>query len=82
MNIISSVWHFRTAKIDQVTKINIYRCDLCDGLISEAPDDLQYQIDKIDEIDNSFESAYDKQEPKLLLYNQCQKEYDIPSWVK
>jgi hypothetical protein len=82
MNIISSVWHFRTAKIDQVTKISIYRCDLCDGLIPDAPEDLQYQMDKIDEINNSFESEFDRQEPKLVLCNQCQKEYDIPSWVK
>jgi uncharacterized protein with PIN domain len=82
MNIISSIWHFRTAKIDKDAKINVFRCDLCDSLIPEAPEDLQYQIDKIDEINNSFESAYDKQEPKLLLCNQCQKEYDIPSWIK
>jgi uncharacterized protein with PIN domain len=82
MNIISSIWHFRTAKIDKDAKINVFRCDLCDSLIPEAPEDLQYQIDKIDEINNSFESAYDKQEQKLLLCNQCQKEYDIPSWIK
>jgi hypothetical protein len=59
MNIISSIWHFRTAKIDKDAKINVFRCDLCDSLIPEAPEDLQYQIDKIDEINNSFESAYE-----------------------
>ena len=50
--------------------------------VPEAREDLQCQIDKIDEIDNSFETAYDKQEPRLLLCNQCEKEYDIPSWIK
>ena len=64
MNIISSVWHFRTAKIDKDAKITIHRCDLCDGLIPDAPEDLQSQIDKLGEIDNSFESEYDKKEPK------------------
>jgi hypothetical protein len=64
------------------SKKGIYRCDLCDGLIPDAPEDLQYQMDKIDEVNNSFESELDRQEPKLLICNQCQKEYDIPSWVK
>ena len=50
--------------------------------VPEAREDLQCQIDKIDEIDNSFETAYDKQEPRLLLCNQCEKEYDIPNWIK
>lgn len=61
--------------------IKTYTCDLCDDVIAGLPDDFESKIDIINEIDNSFESDYDKQEPKLLLCLFCQEEFNIPSWV-
>jgi uncharacterized protein with PIN domain len=78
---INSVWYFTAAHVDRDAKVIINRCDICNGPIPEASDDLQYQIDKLNEIDNSFESKYDKQEPKLLLCNNCKNKYNIPSWL-
>lgn len=60
----------------------IYRCDICDEHLTEVPDNLEAQIDLLQEIDDSYESEYDKHEPRLLLCNYCQKEYSIPSWIK
>ena len=50
----------------------IYRCDICDEHLTEVPDNLEAQIDMLQEIDDSYESEYDKHEPRLLLYNYCQ----------
>ena len=58
------------------------KCDICDDRIM-CSDDIETQIDKLDEIDNSFESDLDnstyEQGPKLILCDYCQKEYLIPS---
>ena len=50
----------------------IYRCDICDEHLTEVPDNLEAQTDMLQEIDDSYESEYDKHEPRLLLYNYCQ----------
>jgi hypothetical protein len=55
-------------------------CDICDDHILEAPDNIESRILILEEIDDSYESEYEKQEPKLLLCDYCQKEYLIPSY--
>ncbi|HEX9318213.1 MAG TPA: hypothetical protein VF884_04690 [Nitrososphaeraceae archaeon] len=60
--------------------VRVHNCDICDDRL-ECNDDIESQINTLQEIDDSFESEYDKQEPKLLLCNYCKKEYLIPSWI-
>jgi hypothetical protein len=60
--------------------LRIHKCDICDDRLGVI-DDLENQIDIIKEIDDSYESEYEKHEPKLLLCNYCQKEYLIPSYT-
>jgi hypothetical protein len=83
---ISSIWNLRSPRIDRDTKLIIYRCDICDDVIPEAPDNFEGRIKILDEIDNSFESELDRstyeQGPKLILCYSCSKEYLIPSWIK
>ena len=43
-------------------------------------EDIETMIDVLKEIDDSFESEYDKHEPRLMLCDYCQKEYLIPSY--
>ena len=64
---INSVWYFTAAHLDRDAKVIINGCDICNVPIPEPSDDLQYQIDKLNEIDNSFGSEYDKRERKLLF---------------
>lgn len=82
---ISSLWNLRLPRIDRDTKLIIYRCDICDNVIPEAPDNFEARIAMLDEIDNSFESELDRstyeQGPKLILCNYCQKEYLVPSYL-
>lgn len=56
-------------------------CDICDNIIENTPDNIEKQIDKHNEINDSFESEFDKKEPKLLLCQSCTKEYLIPSFI-
>ena len=65
--------------IDKELKIVINRCDLCSDRIM-CRDDIETQIDMLEEINNSYEDEYDKQEPKLLLCDYCRKEYLIPAY--
>ena len=52
--------------------------------IIEAPQDFEYQIDVLTEIDDSFESDCDKSTyecgPMLILCDYCAKEYLLPSY--
>jgi hypothetical protein len=41
---------------------------------------MQSHIDMLQELDDSYESEYDKHEPGLLLCDYCQKEYIIPGY--
>ena len=67
---------------DKDTRILISRCDLCNDKLPKEADNIQYRINVLDEIDDSFESEYDKHEPRLLLCSYCIKEYKIPSYLK
>jgi hypothetical protein len=43
-------------------------------------DDIESQIDILDEINDSYMDEHDKQEPRLLLCDYCQKEYQVPGY--
>jgi hypothetical protein len=68
---------------DKEFKVVINRCDICDDRL-ECQDDMERQIDRLDEIDNSYESEADRTTyydgPKLLLCDYCSKEYMIPGY--
>ena len=42
------------SKINKDTKILATRCDLCNDQIIEAPQDFEYQIDVLTEIDDTL----------------------------
>jgi hypothetical protein len=71
---------------DKKVRILVIRCDLCSEQLPETTENvnLQARMKIIDEIDDSFESDYDKSTyecgPKLILCNYCQKEYLLPSY--
>ena len=73
---------------DKNVRVTFEKCDLCDEQLSQLEDNVNDNLEKrmkiIDEIDESFESDYDKstyeQGPKLLLCDYCQKEYLLPSY--
>ena len=66
---------------DRNTRILVNRIDLCNDELPKEADNIQYRINVLDEIDDSFESEYDKHEPRLLLCSFCKKEYNIPSYL-
>ena len=45
---------------DKDTRILKSHCDLCNDELPKEADNIQYRINVLDEIDNSFESEYDK----------------------
>jgi hypothetical protein len=47
-------------------KVVVNRCDTCNDRIICA-EDVESYIDMLQEIDDSYESSYDKLEPRLLL---------------
>jgi hypothetical protein len=67
------------AIIDRQFKAVVNRCDICDDAIP-CPEDIELKITVLKEIDDSYESEYDKSEPRLLLCDYCQKEYMIPGY--
>jgi hypothetical protein len=67
-------------RIFKSISIRIHTCDICDDMIEDCPDDIERQILILKEIDDSFESVKDKQEPRLLLCDYCKKEYLIPRY--
>ena len=66
---------------DKDTRIFKSHCDLCNDELPKEADNIQYRINVLDEIDDSYESEYDKHEPRLLLCSYCSKEYNIPSYL-
>jgi hypothetical protein len=64
-------------------RLLVSRCDICNE-ICKVPDDFEERMNILDEIDNSFESDYDKSTyecgPKLILCDYCKKEYLLPSY--
>ena len=53
-------------------RILVNRCDICNNQLPEtaAGDDLEYRMDLLAEINDSFESEHDKSEPRLILCNR------------
>ena len=66
---------------DKDTRILKSHCDLCNDQLPKEADNIQYRINVLDEINDSFESEYDKHEPRLLLCTSCKNEYNIPSYL-
>ena len=66
---------------DKNTRILTSKCDLCNDQLPKEADNIQYRINILDEIDNSYESEYDKHEPRLLLCSFCSREYMIPTYT-
>ena len=69
----------RPIRADRDAKVVINRCDICNDPLNCA-DVIESQIDMLQEIDDSYESEYDKHEPRLLLCDYCTKEYLIPAY--
>jgi hypothetical protein len=69
-----------TTKKDREFRAAINRCDLCSCRLEDCPDNIEYQIDVLDEINNSYLDEYDRHEPWLLLCDYCNKEYLIPGY--
>jgi hypothetical protein len=65
---------------DRAFKAVVNRCDLCDDAIT-CHEDLEAKIATLKEMDDSYESQYDKHEPMLLLCDFCHKKYGIPGYV-
>ena len=79
----------KTSYDDKNKRIVVNRCDLCSDQLPQTTEDnvndnLETRMKIIDEIDDSFESDYDKNTyecgPKLLLCDYCQKEHLLPSY--
>jgi hypothetical protein len=70
----------RIPRDKEAERIFISRCDLCNDELPKEADNIQHRINILDEIDDSYESEYDKHEPRLLLCSSCKKEYMIPSY--
>ena len=62
-------------------RLFVSHCDLCNDELPKEADDIQCRINVLEEINDSYESEYDRQEPRLLLCPYCTKEYNIPSWI-
>jgi hypothetical protein len=73
---------------DKNIRVTFEKCDLCDEQLPQLEDNvndnLQTCMKIIDEIDDSFDSEYDKstyeQGPKLILCDYCKKEYLLPAY--
>jgi len=67
---------------DSEVRILVNMCDICNNQLPEtaASDDLEYRMDVVTEINDSYESEYDKTEPKLMVCKSCSKQYLIPSY--
>ena len=70
----------RIPRDKEAERILISHCDICNDELPKEADNIQYRINVLDEIDNSYESEYDKHEPRLLLCSFCKREYMIPSY--
>ncbi len=52
---------------DRLFKVQQNKCDLCNDYLPACKDNIEAYIDMMNDINNSYESEYDRQEPKLLL---------------
>ena len=48
-------------------------CDLCNDELPKEADNIQYRINVLDEIDDSFESEYDKHETSIITLSKLQQ---------
>ena len=80
-NVLHLNLKYTSAYTDREIRILVNRCDICNNKLPQTPenDNLEYRMDVQAEINNSFESAQDKSEPKLLLCARCSDEYMISS---
>ena len=51
--------------------LSVLVCDICNDNLPKEADKIQNRISVLDKIDESFESEYDKHEPRLLLCSSC-----------
>jgi hypothetical protein len=65
---------------DRYVQITVSRCDLCNNPLPKTEDDLEYRMDVLAEINDSFESEHDKTEPRLMLCKRCSEEFMVPSY--
>jgi hypothetical protein len=74
---------YRGDKESRAFRAVINRCDICNDRI-ECADNIETQIDKLDELDNSYESEADRTTyldgPKLLLCFYCTRKYLVPGF--
>lgn len=61
--------------------VRVHKCDLCEDQLTNVSDNIESHIDMLQEIDDSYLSEYDKQEPRLLLCGYCKKGYLLPSYT-
>jgi hypothetical protein len=73
-------YHLTRYQVTRDTRILKSHCDLCNKELPKEADNIHHRINVLDEIDDSFESEYDKHEPRLLLCSSCSREYNIPSY--
>ena len=71
----------RIPRDKEAERILVSNCDLCDEQPPKEADNIQYRINILDEIDNSYESEFDKHEPRLLLCSSCSRRYMIPTFA-
>jgi hypothetical protein len=73
----------RGNKESRAFRAMINRCDICNDRI-DCHDNIETQIDKLNELDNSYPSEADKTTyydgPKLLLCGYCTREYLVPGY--
>lgn len=70
---VSKTTYLQTKGSAKDTPILKNHCDLCNDELPKEADNIQYLINVLDEIDDSFESEYDKHEPRLLLCSYWQQ---------
>jgi hypothetical protein len=68
-------------RLSRSISIRIHKCDICNDHIQDASANIESFIGILKEINDSYESEYDKQEPALLLCEWVQKSYLIPSFT-
>jgi hypothetical protein len=68
-------------RLSRPISIRFHKCDICKDHIPDASANIESYIDTLNEISDSYESEYDKNEPRLLLCKWCQKSYLIPCFT-
>jgi hypothetical protein len=69
-------------RLSRPISIRFHKCDICNEHLPDASVNIESYIDTLKEINDSYESEYDKQEPTLLLCGYCRKHYLIPIHIE